>query len=100
MFLTRLNNQGTKMKLHTHHYLRPLYNSTIFIDETKLRKAVRQSAMIECVGPLGKFIIDPAVWLKDGQKMKKVFRRPNQPMKLRGMALIKVEKPEKVATLF
>lgn len=71
-------------KLITVDILKPLYGNFVYIREEIINRAIRQGAMLEVKIPKGKAIVDPSNWKKNGKRMERVFKRPNEPMVLWG----------------
>lgn len=63
---------------------KPLYGNYVYINAEVVNKAIRRGVMIQIVVPKGSAIVDPKQWKANGRVMKKVFKRPNDPMILYG----------------
>ena len=67
---------------------KPLYGNFVYIRKEILDAAIRQGNQLEVIIPKSKAVVDPTLWKKTGKRMKKVFRRPNEPMILYGASVI------------
>ena len=63
---------------------KPVYGNYVYVRDVFLRAAMRRGEMIKITVPKGSAIVDPKEWIKNGKKMEKVFKRPDQPMILYG----------------
>lgn len=85
------------IKIQSIEIKKPLYGNYVYIWEKVLNRAIRQKAMLEIRVPKGSAVVDPREWKKNGKRMEKIFRKPNEPMILYGgnVPIPEPEKPEK-----
>jgi len=63
---------------------KPVYGNFVYIRDIYLRQAIRQGCKLRITVPRGSAIVDPREWIKNGKRMEKIFKRPDQPMILYG----------------
>lgn len=63
---------------------KPLYGNYVYIRESILNKAIRSGNQLLVIVPKGKAVVNPTEWKRKGQRMSKVFLRPDEPMILYG----------------
>ena len=77
---------------------KPLYVSDgkakVYIRDTFINKAIRFKRKLEIRVPGGYAIVDPKEWMKKGDRMEKVFLRPDEPMILFGGVIEVTKKTE------
>lgn len=66
---------------------KPLYGNMCYINETVIDKAIRYGFQLEVKTPTKTKVVDPKEWKQKGQRMSKIFKRPDQPMILFGANL-------------
>lgn len=63
---------------------KPLYGTYVYIRDKYVDMAIKHRTMLRISIPQGTALVDPKEWKKNGKRMEKVFRNPNEPMVLYG----------------
>ena len=63
---------------------KPLFGTFVYIRDKYVNLAIRLGVPMRVTIPQGTALVDPVKWKKEGKRMEKVFRNPNEPMVLYG----------------
>ena len=63
---------------------KPLYGNMCYINEETINRAIKHGFQLEVKTPTKTKIVNPKEWKQKGQRMSKVFKRPDEPMILFG----------------
>jgi hypothetical protein len=81
---------------------KPLYGNFVYVRDIYVNNAIRLGVKLKITVPGGSAVVDPKEWkekaIADNKVMKKVFKRPDQPMVLYGGTVPLPPKPGEVET--
>ena len=63
---------------------KPIYSNFVYIYDKYLKQAERNGDRLHIKTPKGEIVCTPEQWRRQAKIMKKVFKRPNEPMTLIG----------------
>lgn len=63
---------------------KPMYGTYVYIRDKYVDMAIKMKTKLRITIPQGVALVDPLEWKKNGKRMEKVFRNPNEPMVLYG----------------
>lgn len=78
------------------HIHKPLYGSFVYIREKYVDLAIKKGKLLKITIPEGTFERDPKEWKETGQRIEKVFLKPDEPMVLWGNHVVKLKGKETV----
>ena len=73
---------------------KPVYSSFVYVRDKYLKQAKREGKHLKISCPIASCIVSPDEWLKDAQKIEKVFLMKDRPMILFGNHIAKFSKHE------